>query len=114
MAYQLREYVDAAGRNRFKSWFEGLDPVVAARVTVALARLGQGNLSNVKSVGSGLHELRLDFGPGYRVNFGWQGRSMILLLGGGSKARQHVDIQRAVETWTDYKRRFREAGLQWH
>ena len=72
---------------------------------VALARMGDGNLSNVRSVGSGVLEYRIHFGPGYRVYFGRDGDTLIILLGGGTKARQHVDIERAREFWRQYRRR---------
>jgi putative addiction module killer protein len=65
----------------------------------------QGNYSNVKSVGSGVHECRIDFGPGYRVYFGKDGEHLILLLGGGTKKRQQNDINNAIAAWRDYKNR---------
>jgi len=74
-------------------------------VTVAVTRLGQGNFSNVKGVGSGAYEYRIDFGPGYRVYFGKDGDRVIILLGGGTKKRQQRDIATAVALWQDYKQR---------
>lgn len=68
----------------------------------------QGNLSNVNAVASGVHEYRIDFGPGYRVYFGKDGPSLIILLGGGTKKRQQSDIRRALELWTAYKIRKRK------
>ena len=65
----------------------------------------QGNLSNVKSVGSGVMEYRVDFGPGYRVYFGRDGDVVVILLGGGTKKRQQRDIESARERWVDYKQR---------
>jgi putative addiction module killer protein len=70
----LREFTDASGRNPFVLWFSELDGVTAVRVETALPRLRDGNVSNVKSVGSGVAELKMDFGPGYRVCFGRDGR----------------------------------------
>jgi putative addiction module killer protein len=64
-----------------------------------------GNFSNVKGVGSGVLECRIDFGPGYRVYFGKDGEHLVILLGGGTKKRQQRDIQAAVANWQDYKRR---------
>jgi len=69
----------------------------------------QGNFSAAKGVGSGVHELRLDFGPGYRVYFGKDGERIVILLGGGSKRRQQADIAAAHELWAEYKKRKREA-----
>ena len=67
--------------------------------------LSQGNFSNVKSVGSGVHESKIDFGPGYRMYFGKDGERLVLLLGGGTKKRQQRDIAAAIDRWRDYKRR---------
>ena len=89
---QLRQYTDANGRNPFAQWFNGLDSVTAIRVETSLLRLRDGNASNVKSVGSGVVELKMDFGPGYRAYFGRDGQALIILLGGGSKKRQEADI----------------------
>ena len=61
------------------------------------------NLSNVKSVGAGVYECRIDFGPGYRAYLGRDGESLVVLLGGGTKKRQDKDIQDAHEYWKDYK-----------
>jgi len=69
---ELRGYIDGNGRKPFETWFEALDST-AAKVAVALARIEQGNLSNAKRVGSGVHEYRIHFGPGYRVCFGRDG-----------------------------------------
>jgi putative addiction module killer protein len=95
----VREYTDPYGRSPFQQWFEDLDARAAAKVTVALARLQQGNVSNVKGVGGGVLELRIDYGPGYRVYFGKDGEHLVILLGGGTKRRQNRDL------WTTYKTR---------
>ena len=71
------------------------------------ARLEQGNLSNVKGVGEGVLEYRINFGPGYRVYFGRDGETLVILLTGGTKKRQQRDIQAAIELWADYRRRRR-------
>ena len=99
------EYIDASGKSSFGSWFAALDAQAAAKVAVALARVGQGNLSNVKSVGGGVAEYRIEFGPGYRLYFGREGDEIVILLAGGTKRRQHDDIRNALERWQDYKRR---------
>jgi putative addiction module killer protein len=65
----------------------------------------QGNLSAAKTVGSGVSELRLDFGPGYRVYFGNDGDELVILLAGGTKRRQQADIDAAHPLWAEYKRR---------
>jgi putative addiction module killer protein len=102
---ELRGYVDKSGRQCFATWFDGLDAQAAARVTVALTRMEQGNLSNVESVGAGVYERKIDFGPGYRIYFGKDGERLIILVGGGTKRRQQKDIETAQARWSDYKRR---------
>ncbi|HXD46072.1 MAG TPA: type II toxin-antitoxin system RelE/ParE family toxin [Pseudolabrys sp.] len=104
---RVLEYLDLSGRSPFGRWFERLDAVSAAKVTIAVARLAQGNVSNVKGVGHGVFESRIDFGPGYRIYFGRDGDVLVILLGGGTKARQSSDIGAAHERWDDYKRRKR-------
>ena len=84
---EVREYTDVRGRSPFQQWFEDLDARAAAKVTVALTRLEQGNVSNVKGVGGGVLELRIDYGPGYRVYFGKDGGHLGILLGGWTKRR---------------------------
>ena len=59
----------------------------------------------VEGVGSGVFEHKINFGPGYRIYFGKEGESLVILLGGGTKKRQQQDIAAAQEFWTDYKRR---------
>jgi len=105
---ELVEYLDEDEESPFGDWFEDLNIPAAARVTTALARMGLGNLSNAKSVGSGVYEFRINFGPGYRVYFGQDGDELIILLGGGSKKRQSDDIAAAKQHWRDYKVRKRE------
>lgn len=77
-------------------------------MATALIRMAQGNLSNAKGVGAGVLEYRIDFGPGYRVYFGKDGETLIILLGGGTKKRQQKDIETAQAVWKDYKRRKRQ------
>lgn len=101
----IREFLDASGRSPFGRWFEGLNAAAAARVTVALTRLGQGNFSNVQGVGAGVYELKVDFGPGYRIYFGKDGERIVILLGGSSKKRQGAAIEAALTAWAEYKRR---------
>lgn len=104
---ELREYVDDSGRRPFAEWFDGLNAPAAAKVTITLARIEQGNLASTRSVGAGVHEGRIDFGPGYRIYFGSDGERLVILLGGGTKSRQQADIRRARALWQDYKRRKR-------
>jgi putative addiction module killer protein len=104
---KIVEYLELSGRSPFQKWFEALDARAAAKMTVALTRIGQGNLSNAKSVGEGVLELRIDFGPGYRIYFGREGEEVVILLAGGTKRRQQDDIKRALQRWQDHKKRKR-------
>jgi putative addiction module killer protein len=101
----VREYNDRDGRSPFADWFDRLNAQAAAKVATALTRLAGGNFSNIKGVGSGVFEFKIDFGPGYRVYFGKDGERLVILLGGGSKKRQHQDINTAHARWQDYKQR---------
>jgi len=101
----VREYLDAAGRSPFAAWFDGLNAPAAAKATIAVTRIGQGNFSSVKGVGAGVFECRIDFGPGYRIYFGKDGDRWVILLGGGTKIRQQRDITNAIALWQDYKQR---------
>lgn len=106
---EIREYTDELGRSRYADWVSQLDDSTQARIAIGLRRVGTGNFSNVKSVGSGVFELKLNFGPGFRVYLGREGDHLVLLLGGGTKSRQESDIERAKAAWQSYKRR-RKAG----
>ena len=103
---RLVEYLDEDGRSPFARWFARLDARAAAKVVAALARIEQGNLSNLKVVKAGVHEFRIDWGPGYRIYLGRDGDVLVILLGGGTKRRQQEkDIEAARASWSDYKRR---------
>ena len=91
------------GKSPFEKWFNTVDATAAAKITIALYRLEHGNFSNVKSVGKGVLEYRIDFGPGYRIYFGREGNELIILLGGGSKKTQSEDIKKAQTVWQQYK-----------
>jgi putative addiction module killer protein len=91
----IEEYV-ADGISPFRRWFDDLDAQAAASVATAIERLGEDNTSNVKSIGEGVAELKINRGPGYRIYFGWDGKTLVILLGGGTLRR-----------WRDYKKRKR-------
>jgi len=99
----LFEYVQADDSCPFAEWFSGLNKAAAAKVSVALERMESGNLGDHKSVGQGVIERRINFGPGYRIYFGRDGDTLIVLVGGGTKSRQNKDIKNAQETWAEYK-----------
>jgi putative addiction module killer protein len=101
---EIREYQDRSGRSPFQNWFNRLNAEAARKVTTALYRLSLGNVSHVQSVGSGTNELKINFGPGYRVYFGRDGQRIVVLLAGGTKQRQEKDIQLAIALWESYKR----------
>lgn len=101
---EVRHYIDAGGRSPFADWLENLDDVASARVLAALYRLENGNFSNVKGVGAGVFELRINFGPGYRIYFGKDGERIVVLLGGGTKKRQDRDIRQALGCWAEYRK----------
>ena len=107
--FEIRYYLAPDGQSPFEKWFAGLDPAARAKVTTAIVRLEQGNLSNVKGVGEGVLEYRINFGPGYRVYFGRDGEVLVILLTGGTKRRQQRDIEQATDLWADYRRRKRAA-----
>lgn len=108
MPIEIREYREANGNSPFSQWINKLDSHAAARINTYIRRLEQGNFSNLKAVGGGVQELKIAFGPGYRVYLGREGRALIILLGGGSKKRQDQDIRIARDRWQDYLRRRRE------
>jgi putative addiction module killer protein len=104
----LREYVLPGGRIPFREWLHALRDVEArARVRVRLNRVRAGNFGDCKAVGEGVHELRLPFGPGYRVYFGRDGSIIVILLCGGTKRSQDRDMRTAKAYWQDYGRRKR-------
>jgi putative addiction module killer protein len=105
-AIEIRRYVTRSGKDEFGAWLSGLaDKKARAKILVRLDRLAAGNLGDSKSLGHGVHELRIDFGPGYRVYFAWTGPACVLLLGAGDKRKQQADIQAARERFDDYKKR---------
>jgi putative addiction module killer protein len=99
---KVREFVDQQGRSPFREWLESLDTAIKARIQARILRIESGNLGDHKSVGDGVMELRFDFGPGYRVYFGMDGKTVVLLLIGGDKSSQRRDIKRAQELWSEY------------
>ena len=92
------------GQVPFEEWLDDLnDTKAVARILARLARVRQGNLGDWKSAGEGVSELRVDYGPGYRVYFGQKGQTLVLLLCGGDKRSQDSDIRLAKQYWQEYK-----------
>ena len=110
---EIRDYIDEEGDSAFAKWFAALDPTAAAKVTTALTRMEQGNFSNVRGVGAGVLEYRINFGPGYRIYFGRDGDTLVILLGGGTKTRQPRDIEAAKGLWQRYRRRKQQGEESW-
>jgi putative addiction module killer protein len=101
---EVREYLTADGRSPFAVWLHELcDRQARTRIMVRLNRLRLGNFGDCKSVGEGVFELRMPFGPGYRVYFGRDGESIVLLLCGGDKSTQSADIERAKQYWKAHR-----------
>jgi putative addiction module killer protein len=110
---EVREYQTAEGKTPLTEWLQGLrDRSTRARIVARLDRLKAGLLGDWKTVGGGVCELRIDHGPGYRVYYRQEGRTLILLLCGGDKSTQAKDIERAHAYWKDYKARFPEPPVQ--
>ncbi|OGR34025.1 MAG: addiction module protein [Desulfuromonadales bacterium GWC2_61_20] len=108
--FTIDYYVTESDRIPFKDWLEGLRDVSGrAKIRVRLDRARLGNLGDHCTVGEGVSELRIDYGPGYRVYYGLDGDRLILLLLGGDKASQEKDIARAKGLWRDHQRRNRHA-----
>ena len=102
---RILEYLDLGGRSTYATWIESLTHEAAAKVVEAVVRMSQGNFSNVRSVGAGVLARKIDFGPGYRIYFGRDGGTLVILLGGSSKQDQSAAIATARARWHDYRRR---------
>ena len=101
---QVQRYTKPDGKIPFDEWFNSLRDIKAKyRVELRINRLELGNLGDYRSVGEGVCELRIDYGPGYRVYFGQIGTTIVLLLCGGDKSTQNKDIDKAIEYWIDYR-----------
>ena len=109
---ELKQYRGIDNAVQYEEWESSLPSVAAARITKYVKRMEIGNFGNSKSVGSGVNELKIDIGPGYRVYYGRDGDTLVVLLGGGSKKRQSRDIADAIECWKMYKKQTREENKQ--
>ncbi len=100
------EYQTASGRRPYSEWAASIgDKSARAAVLTRVDRLGLGNLGDWKAVGEGVGELRIHFGPGYRIYFARDGATIVVLLCGGSKRSQASDIKQAKLNWKDYEAR---------
>ena len=111
---KLVEYLDEQDRRPFRRWFNRLNREAAAEVSCALVRLELGYRSKLRSVGAGVTEYKINFGPGYRIYFGRDGDQLIILLGGGTKKQQSQDILQARAIWKEYQHRKQRSDSTWH
>lgn len=103
---QIIIFEAADGSRPFEEWLDALrDRRAVARIDARVTRLEAGNPGDYKSLVEGVYELRIDYGPGYRIYFAFSGRQIILLLCGGDKATQTSDIQAAVKYWKEFQER---------
>jgi len=103
---EIRHYVTRSGKDVFDQWLTQLaDARPQAKISVRINRLAAGNFGDCKSLHKGLFELRIDWGPGYRIYYAMLGTACVLLLCGGDKRKQSSDIDRALEYIEDYKER---------
>ena len=104
---EIRRYVTPTGKDVVGDWLAGLDNQTRARVATRIDRVSLGNFGDCRPLREGISELRIDWGPGYRVYYAMLGRECILLLCGGDKRKQSSDITRAITYAKDYKERTR-------
>ncbi|MDN5863975.1 MAG: type II toxin-antitoxin system RelE/ParE family toxin [Gammaproteobacteria bacterium] len=103
---EVRNYLTPDGRAPFREWFARVrDRRARARIEQRLTRLEAGLFGDCEPVGAGVFELRIDYGPGYRIYFARHGKTIILLLTGGDKRKQDHDIERAKDYWQEFKDR---------
>jgi putative addiction module killer protein len=103
---EIRRYVNRAGIDVFGDWLSRLADIRAqAKVASRINRLAAGNFGDCKPLREGVWELRIDWGPGYRVYYAMVGKVCVLLLCGGDKRKQSSDINRALQYLKDYKER---------
>ena len=108
--YDIWHYLTASGKNVFDSWLSSLkDKDAEGRIAARLNRLMAGNFGDCRSVGAGVWELRIDYGPGYRVYYAISGKTVVLLLCGGDKRTQASDIEQAKSYWADYRERTKKS-----
>ena len=102
---EVRRYTTRAGKDAVGDWLAALEDKARTRVAVRIDRLSLGNFGDSKPLREGVSELRIDWGPGYRLYYAMVGRTCVLLLCGGDKRKQSSDISRAIENLKDYKER---------
>ncbi|SRR5258708_3501260 len=104
--FEIRHYVSRTGKDVFDSWLTKLDDArTQAKIASRINRLAAGNFGDCKSLHGGLFELRIDWGPGYRVYYAMIGKECVLLLCGGDKRKQQADIERGFAYLQDFRDR---------
>lgn len=101
---KIQEYLTPEGSSPYQKWFKSLDAIAAAKVTVAIMRMEQGNTSNIKWF-DGIGEYKINWGAGYRIYLAKEGQKLIILFGGGTKKSQRADISEAKRLYQEYKSR---------
>jgi len=111
---EIKHYIDNQGRDIYAEWHRKIrDTKARMALDRRLYRVELGNFGDHKAVGEGVHELRVDVGPGYRVYYGQSGKTLVLLLCGGDKSTQRADIKKAQEYWQDWQRsQSKEKGVE--
>ena len=99
----VKEYIDQSGQNHYRQFFNALPPIPAAKVATVVARLASGHTSGLKSLGGGLAEWRLDWGPGIRIYLHQDGPLLVLLMAGSDKGDQQKTIRQAHDLVGEYK-----------
>jgi putative addiction module killer protein len=102
---EIRRYTTRLGKDVVGDWLASLEDNARARIATRIDRLALGNFGDCKPLREGVSELRIDWGPGYRLYYAMMGRTCVLLLCGGDKRKQSSDINRALEYLKDYKER---------
>ena len=100
---KIEEYITQDKKNPFAEWFNDLDVQAANKVNTYLTHIENGNTSSLKPIKGAFQEVRIDWGPGYRIYIGKDGDKLIILFGGGTKQRQQKDVDKAFELWEEYK-----------
>lgn len=106
MLYTTKRYQDGNGKVPYSEWIQKLrkkDPRAASRIDIRTDRAESGNFGDHKFARDGVWELRINYGPGYRVYYAMDGGKIILLLIGGDKSSQKNDVDKAVQYWRDYQ-----------
>lgn len=104
--FTIRRYLDPNGKDVFDNWLSNLaDARTQAKIISRVNRLAFGNFGDCKHLRRGLRELRIDWGPGFRIYYALVGRECVLLLCGGDKRKQSSDIERALKYLEDFKQR---------